>query len=90
MKKQVHIYYSGHVQGIGFRYTLQDIAENLKVLGWVENLEGARVEVVAEAEEEELSFFLEQVDQHFSRYIQDVNIQWLPANGEFRDFKIKF
>ncbi len=90
MKKQVHIYYSGRVQGIGFRYALQDIAENRKVLGWVKNLEDTRVEVVAEAEEENLSSFLEQVGQHFSKYIQDANIQWLPASGEFRDFRIRF
>ncbi len=90
MKKQAHVYYSGHVQGIGFRYTLQDIASYHKVLGWVKNLDDARVEVMAEAEEEALDTFLQQVNQHFSRYIKDVNLEWLPAGGEFRDFKVIF
>ncbi|MFH0917830.1 MAG: acylphosphatase, partial [Candidatus Omnitrophota bacterium] len=90
MKKQVLIYYSGRVQGIGFRYTLADIANYQKVRGWVKNLEDARVQVVAEAEEETLNIFLQQVNQHFSQYIKDVNIEWLPASGEFRDFSIKF
>ena len=90
MKKKAHVYYSGRVQGIGLRYTLQDIANYQKVLGWVKNLDDARVEVVAEAEEDILNSFLQQVNQHFSQYIKDVNIAWLPASGEFRDFSVKF
>jgi acylphosphatase len=90
MKKQVHVYYSGRVQGIGFRYTLQDIANYQKVWGWVKNLDDARVEVMAEAEEDILNSFLQQVNQHFSQQIKDVNIEWLPAGGEFRDFKVVF
>ncbi|PIQ87762.1 MAG: acylphosphatase [Candidatus Omnitrophica bacterium CG11_big_fil_rev_8_21_14_0_20_43_6] len=90
MKKQVHVYYSGRVQGIGFRYTLQDIANYQKVWGWVKNLDDTRVEVVAEADEEVLNSFLQQVNQHFFRYIKDEEVEWLPAGGEFRDFSIKF
>jgi len=90
MKKQAHIYYSGRVQGIGFRYTVADMASYRKVLGWVKNLDDARVEVVAEADEDTLNIFLQQVNQHFSRYIQNADIEWLPASGEFRDFSVKF
>ncbi len=89
MKKQAHIYYSGRVQGIGFRYTIQDIAKFHQVLGWVKNLDDARVEVVAEATEDALNKFLQQVNQHFLQYIRDVSLEWLPASGEFRDFRIK-
>ncbi len=90
MKKQLHLFYSGRVQGIGFRYTVQDIANQQKVLGWVKNLDDAKVEIVAEAEEDVLDSFLQQVNQHFSRYIADVHIEWKPAGGEFRDFRIAF
>ncbi|MDO8489579.1 MAG: acylphosphatase [Candidatus Omnitrophota bacterium] len=90
MKKQLHLLYSGRVQGIGFRYTVQDIAGQQKVLGWVKNLDNDKVEVVAEAEEELLNNFLQQINQHFSRYIEDVSIKWQPANGQFRDFQIVF
>jgi len=90
MKKQLHIFYSGRVQGIGFRYTVQDMANQQKVSGWIKNLDDARVEIVAEAEEDTLNNFLQQVNQHFSRYIEDVKTQWLPASGQFRDFQIEF
>jgi acylphosphatase len=90
MKKQAHIYYSGRVQGIGFRYTVADIANQQRIFGWVKNLVDGRVEVALEGQEDTLNNFLEQVKEHFSRYIQDVNIEWQPASGEFRDFQIKF
>lgn len=90
MKKQAHLYYSGRVQGIGFRYTLQDIANSQKVVGWVKNLDDARVEVMAEAEEDILNSFLQQVNQYFSQHIKDVNIEWLPSGDQFRDFRIVF
>jgi len=97
MKKQLHLYYSGKVQGIGFRYTVAEIANQQKICGWVKNLDDSRVEVLAEAEEDTLNNFLNLVNQHFSRYINDVNVEWLPAclqagrqSGEFCDFQIKF
>ena len=90
MKKQVYLYYSGKVQGIGFRYTVQDIANQQKVCGWIKNLSDGRVEVLAEAEEDTLNNFLEQINQHFSRYIKEVNTEWQAASGEFHDFQVIF
>ncbi len=89
MKKQAHIYFSGTVQGVGFRFTAEDIAGSLDVTGWVRNLPDGRVEVIAEAEEEALHEFLEKVNQYFARYIKDMKVNWQPASGEFKDFQIK-
>jgi len=90
MKKQVHLYFTGTVQGVGFRFTVEDIANSLTVTGWAKNLRDRRVEVVAEGEEEVLLEFLEKINQHFSRYIKDTEINWRPASGEFKDFQIKY
>jgi len=90
MKRKLHLYYSGKVQGIGFRYTVLDIALSQKVCGWVKNLNDGRVEVFAESEEDALNVFLEQINKHFSRHIIDTIVEWLPASGEFRDFQVQF
>ena len=90
MKKQIHAYYTGRVQGIGFRFTTQDIAFDLKVTGWVKNLRNGRVEAVVEAEETTLKDFLAKINQYFSPYIQDTDIAWEAAADEFKDFEIRF
>jgi acylphosphatase len=90
MKKQIHVYYSGRVQGVGFRFTAESIANDLKVAGWVKNLHDGRVEVVAEAEEDVLKDFLERVNNYFNRHVQDVDLEWQEATEEFNDFGIKF
>ena len=45
---QAHIFYSGTVQGIGFRYTVLDYARRLDLKGRVKNLPDGRVELLAE------------------------------------------
>jgi len=90
MKKRVHVFYTGRVQGVGFRFTAEDLARDLGVCGWVKNLRNGGVEVVAEAEEEVLKDFLGRINQYFTQYIQDADIKWLLATGEFKDFGIEF
>jgi len=36
--KRVHVVYSGAVQGVGFRITVDRVARELKMDGWVKNL----------------------------------------------------
>ena len=44
-EKQARRYYvSGFVQGVGFRYFAQDVAEQLRLTGYVRNLRDGRVE----------------------------------------------
>ena len=90
MKKRVHIYYSGSVQGVGFRYSVQRIAEGLNLRGWVRNLDDGSVEISAEGDEGVLNNFIAQIDSNFKLFIKDKQTNWEPATGEFRDFSIRF
>ena len=90
MKKQIHAYYIGKVQGVGFRYTVRDIALGLGIYGWVKNLGDGRVEISAQAEEAALNDFTAMISRYFSRYIQNTEVQWQPASAEFKDFTIQF
>lgn len=90
MEKQAHIYYTGRVQGVGFRFTVNDLAHSLGITGWVRNLPDGRVEIVAEGEEEVLQDFLDNISQYFSRYIQDTASEWGSSSTEFEDFRIRF
>lgn len=89
--RRVHVFYSGRVQGVGFRYAVQEYAGRLKVTGWVKNLLDGRVEAVAEAEEKKLKTFLENIQKGpMAHYIKDVNMIWEKPTGEFDSFDIAF
>ena len=89
--KHIHVFYSGLVQGVGFRYTARGIASRLGLDGWARNLRDGRVEVVCEGEEQGLKAFLEEMKEEFpGRYIEDADINWEQPLGEVKGFEIRF
>jgi len=89
--KRAHILYSGQVQGVGFRYTAQDIAMSLGLTGWVKNLEDGRVEIVAEGKEKDLNEFLDKISKgQLSRYIKNAELSWEKPTMEFDNFDVAF
>ncbi|MBU2540981.1 MAG: acylphosphatase [Candidatus Omnitrophica bacterium] len=89
-KRRIHIYFSGRVQGVGFRFTAERLARNLKIAGWAKNLFDGQVEVVAEAEENTLNDFLQQMKDNFHNYIEDIEIDWKDNCEGLVDFQIRF
>ena len=57
----LQVFYEGHVQGVGFRFTVRRIAKGFDVTGWVRNLSDGRVELQVTGDEEEVRGFLDQV-----------------------------
>ena len=88
--KRVEASYSGRVQGVGFRFTAQRLAENLDIKGWVKNLSDGTVQLVAEGSEDNLNKLLGQLNAHFKDDIEDVRIGWQEPAGKFREFNIIF
>ena len=88
--KRVHIFYSGQVQGVGFRFTAERIATSSGITGWIKNLRDGRVEIIAEGDENQLGNFLNEVDSSFKNYIKNRDVDWQEATGEFKDFRIGF
>ena len=89
-KIQVNIIYKGSVQGIGFRFTVERVALNYGVVGWVKNLTNGDVEVVAQADEETINSFLNTVRGYFLRYIVDEVTKTTEPATQFKDFQIRF
>ena len=58
-----HIFFSGDVQGVGFRYRSFYIAQSLGLAGWVENLWDGRVEMEVQGTREEIREMVERLSQ---------------------------
>jgi len=55
------VLYEGNVQGVGFRYTVRQIAKGFEVTGSVRNLRDGRVEVEVNGADDEVRAFLEAI-----------------------------
>ncbi len=90
MKKRMTVYLAGRVQGVGLRYSVQQVAAGFDVVGSVENLTDGRVLLITEGEEQELKEFLQAIEEsHLAAHIRQKEVSWHPAVGGLQGFKIK-
>ena len=88
-RSRMRIFYSGSVQGVGFRYTARSTATGFEVAGTVRNLPDGRVELIAEGARGELEAFRVAVrESGLDHFIRNEDIAWSEATGEFRGFEI--
>ena len=88
-KIRTHIYVSGRVQGVGFRFRTQQLARGIGLTGWVKNLYDGRGEMELQGREEEIDRLLNRLGQ--DRYImiesfQSARIPTVEENG----FQIRY
>lgn len=88
-RQRLTIYFSGRVQGVGFRYTVKTLTTGFEVTGTVRNLPDGRVHLVAEGVREELEAFHQAIrDSGVGRFIRQEEVLWDPAAGGLRGFEI--
>lgn len=88
--ERVHIIYRGNVQGVGFRFSVQRVAWNMALPGFVRNLSDGDVEVVSEGERARLESFMEAIHENMGEFIRDSRVRWEPSRGDLHTFQIKF
>ena len=59
----LRILFEGHVQGVGFRWSVKRVAQGFDVVGWVRNLPDGRVELLACGEETEVRAFVAAIGE---------------------------
>jgi len=91
MRQRAHVFYSGRVQGVGFRFSVREVACGFEVTGWIRNVPDGRVELIAEGEPTETQAFLAAIhDTQLGNYIRTEDVNWRPATGEFTGFEIRY
>lgn len=87
--QHVTVHYSGHVQGVGFRYLVLQVARGFEVAGHVQNLPDGRVRLEAEGPAEELREFLAAVQERMEGFIRKTEQSESVRAPQFSGFTIR-
>lgn len=84
-----NIIVSGRVQGVGFRYFVQALANRLNLKGWVKNLDNGDVQMELQTSEENLELIMEKLKKGngFSK-VSNMKIDVLEELDKYNSFKI--
>lgn len=83
------VVFSGRVQGVGFRWTTQNLAKTHPVTGFVRNLPDGRVELMVQGRSQDTESLLRDIQNHFADNISDVDQSEIDEPAEFADFSIR-
>ncbi len=89
--RRIAVRYEGRVQGIGFRFTVINLARDFEVTGFVRNEFDGSVTLTAEGAEDQLTGLLQAVQRsQLTRYITNEQVLRSPATGEFESFSVRY
>jgi len=69
-KYRLQVWYTGRVQGVGFRYKAVNVASGYDVAGTVRNLEDGRVHLTAAGEKSEVRAFADKLSEVMADFIR--------------------
>jgi acylphosphatase len=78
------VVFTGMVQGVGFRYTARELAEQFAISGYVRNCSDGAVEAVVEGEAAEIDAFVEALSSRMADYVRKVT-----HRGDMEGFTIR-
>lgn len=77
-----HYFFSGRVQGVGFRYSAYYIAQSLGLTGWVHNCYDGRVEMEVQGLEESIDKMIMQLQNQRYIFIEDMEVKKMELKEE--------
>ncbi len=84
------VFFSGNVQGVGFRYSTTQMAHDFAVSGTVRNLLDGRVELVVEGLPAEVDDFVARIEETLHSYIEHTTCSDSTARDEFTSFSVRY
>lgn len=85
-----HIYFSGRVQGVGFRYQSACYARSLGLTGWVRNLSDGRVEMEVQGEETKIARLILELKNTPYIQIDAAEARKIPCDESEKKFQTRF
>lgn len=86
----VHVFITGYVQGVGYRWFARQQAARLGLTGFARNLPDRRVEIVAQGPRESLECYVEALRRGpEGASVDDVEVRWERIERAFDGFTIR-
>ncbi|HLY74800.1 MAG TPA: acylphosphatase [Planctomycetota bacterium] len=87
---RAHLWISGMVQGVGYRWSCQRAAQGIGVTGWVRNLPDGRVEAVAQGTKEQVEQLIAWCYRGPEEArVSDIAVSYGETAEDFQDFGIR-
>jgi acylphosphatase len=83
------VFFTGRVQGVGFRFSTLQVAKEFEVAGFVANLPDGRVRLEAEGRAEEVEAFVAAVATRMHGYIRTAERSAVQRTPQFSGFTLK-
>jgi acylphosphatase len=91
LSHQAHIFVTGMVQGIGYRFFVTRLSASLGLSGWVKNLPSGQVEITVEGDRSQIESMVRDLKTgHPYASVKGVAVEWKPWTGEFREFRVEY
>jgi len=90
--QEVHhetVYFTGRVQGVGFRYAALQAAQEFEVSGFVANLPDGRVHLEAEGTVDEVEAFIGAIHERMHGHVRKTERQSSVRAAQFAGFSIR-
>jgi len=87
---RITVNYTGRVQGVGFRWQVNHLAQSISCTGYVKNLRNGSVEVVMEGRKKDLLELIERIDRKMVGYWQDKTVDQRQGDAHFGKFAIRY
>jgi acylphosphatase len=84
------IIFRGRVQGVGFRFTALNVANQYQLTGLVKNLPDGTVEMIAQGCSDDITDCVRDISESFGYNVKDTQVEDVPVDPRYRDFKITF
>ena len=89
-RERAHVYVSGQVQGVFFRDSTREQAEQLGLTGWVKNLPDGRVEALFEGPSEKVREMVRWCKEGPSHAeVEDVDAEFEASEGGLNSFEVR-
>jgi len=90
MRARAHLFVSGRVQGVSYRWFVLDVAHTLNLAGWVRNLPDRRVEAVFEGDREAIEKAIMRCSQGPpAARVTGIDVMWENQIEDITDFEIR-